>query len=86
MATQKNIIKLQDVFLSQVRKEKVPVTIYLIKGVPLTGTIKGFDNYVIILQTEDNQELEIFKSAISTIIPKKPIIFIQSDKSENKEN
>lgn len=43
----KKIIKLQDVFLSQVRKDKVPVTIYLLKGIPLTGIIKRFDNYML---------------------------------------
>ncbi|HHW57294.1 MAG TPA: RNA chaperone Hfq [Clostridia bacterium] len=77
------MIKLQDVFLSEVRKEKVPVIIYLIKGIPLTGTIKGFDNYVVVLETEDSQEMKIFKSVISSIVLKKPIIFIQSDNNVN---
>lgn len=83
MTAKKSIIKLQDVFLSQVKKEKVPVTIYLIKGIPLTGIIKGFDNYVVVLETEDSQEIKILKSAISSIVLKKPIIFIQSDSNAN---
>ncbi|MDI3519881.1 MAG: host factor-I protein [Caldanaerobacter sp.] len=76
MAIKKNTIKLQDVFLSQVRKEKVSVIIYLLRGIPLTGIIKGFDNYVVVLETEDSQEIKILKSAISSIVLTKPIIFM----------
>jgi host factor-I protein len=83
MAIKKNTIKLQNVFLSQVRKEKVPVIIYLIKGIPLMGIIKGFDSYVVVLETEDSQEMKILKSAISSIVLKKPIIFIQSESNAN---
>jgi host factor-I protein len=83
MVIKKNTIKLQDVFLSQVRKEKVPVIIYLLRGIPLTGIIKGFDSYVVVLETEDSQEIKILKSAISSIVLKNPIIFIQSDSNAN---
>lgn len=83
MAIKKNTIKLQDVFLLQVGKEKVPVIIYLFRGIPLTGIIKGFDNYVVVLETEDSQEIKILKSAISSIVLKKPIIFIQLDSNAN---
>ncbi|AIS52238.1 RNA chaperone Hfq [Thermoanaerobacter kivui] len=87
MSSSKTAINLQDVFLNQVKKEQVPVTIYLFKGIPLTGLVKGFDNYTVVLEVEENkQQMLIFKSAISSIIPKKSIIFTQSDKNERKEN
>jgi len=67
----KSQVNLQDIFLNQMRKEKVPVTMYLVNGARLTGTIKGFDNFVILLKHE-NQQL-VYKHAISTIIPDKPV-------------
>ncbi|NNG66403.1 RNA chaperone Hfq [Caldanaerobacter subterraneus] len=74
MSTQKSTIALQDVFLAQIRKEKVPVTVYLFNGVPLKGIIKKFDKYVILFETENKKEIQIFKTAISTIIPAEPVI------------
>ncbi len=67
----KSQVNLQDTFLNHMRKEKIPVTIYLVNGARLTGTIKGFDNFVILLKQE-NQQL-IYKHAISTIISERPI-------------
>ena len=57
---------IQDVYLNTVRKEKVPVTVFLISGVKLIGKIKGFDKYSVILEA-NNQEQLIFKHAISTV-------------------
>jgi host factor-I protein len=65
-------INLQDVFLNQVRKEKVPVTVYLTNGFQFKGIVKGFDTYSIIVDSEGKQEL-IFKHAVSTIMPIKPV-------------
>lgn len=62
---------LQDNFLNQLRKEKMPVLIYLTNGVRLKGVIKGFDNFVILLK-EVSQQL-IYKHAVSTIVPEKDI-------------
>lgn len=62
---------LQDTFLNQLRKEKVPVLMYLTNGVRLKGVIKGFDNFVILLK-ESTQQL-IYKHAISTIQPEREI-------------
>ena len=67
----KSQVNLQDIFLNQMRKEKIPVTMYLVNGARLTGTIKGFDNFVILMKQE-NQQL-VYKHAISTIIPDKPV-------------
>ncbi len=67
----KSQVNLQDIFLNQMRKEKIPVTMYLINGARITGTIKGFDNFVILLKQESQQL--VYKHAISTIIPEKPV-------------
>jgi len=72
-------INLQDVFLNQVRKERTPITIYLVNGFQLKGIVKGFDNYTIILDGDGKQQL-VYKHAISTLIPQKPVNFSFSDK------
>jgi host factor-I protein len=72
----KSQVNLQDIFLNHMRKEKVPVTMYLVNGARLTGMIKGFDNFVILLKQE-NQQL-VYKHAISTIIPDKPVEFLEA--------
>ncbi|HEY6010278.1 MAG TPA: RNA chaperone Hfq [Nitrospirota bacterium] len=72
----KSQVNLQDLFLNQMRKEKIPVTMYLVNGARLTGTIKGFDNFVILMKQE-NQQL-VYKHAISTIIPERPVELLES--------
>jgi host factor-I protein len=72
----KSQVNLQDIFLNQMRKEKIPVTMYLVNGARLTGTIKGFDNFVILMKQE-NQQL-VYKHAISTIIPDKPVELVEN--------
>jgi len=79
----KSQVNLQDIFLNQMRKEKIPVTMYLVNGARLTGTIKGFDNFVILLKQE-NQQL-VYKHAISTIIPEKPLEFLEAVESKKAE-
>jgi host factor-I protein len=71
MSNAAKVINLQDTYLNQIRKEKVPVVIYLTNGVRLKGVIKGFDNFVILLK--ENTNSLIYKHAISTIIPEKDI-------------
>lgn len=61
-------INLQDSFLNQVRKESIPVTVYLVNGFQLKGTICSFDNFTISLESSGKQQL-IYKHAISTITP-----------------
>lgn len=75
-------INLQDVFLNQVRKEHIAVTIYLTNGFQLKGMVKGFDNFTVVLDTEGKQQL-VYKHAISTISPMKVVNFIFND--NNKE-
>jgi host factor-I protein len=74
----KNTINLQDVFLNQVRKEHVPITIYLINGYQLKGYVKGFDNYTIVMEMDGKQQL-VYKHAVSTITPLKAVAFIFAD-------
>lgn len=82
----KSNINLQDVFLNQVRKEHIAVTIYLTNGFQLKGMVKGFDNFTVVLDTEGRQQL-VYKHAISTISPMKLVNFIFSDNNTtmNKE-
>jgi len=79
----KNNINLQDVFLNQVRKEHVPITIYLVNGYQLKGYVKGFDNYTIIMEMEGKQQL-VYKHAVSTISPQKHLAFIFTDNNKMK--
>ena len=71
-------INLQDVFLNQVRKEHITITIFLVNGFQLKGMVRGFDNYTIVLDNDGKQQL-VFKHAVSTIVPLKPINFTFSD-------
>ena len=71
---------LQDTFLNQLRKEKVPLTLFLMNGVRLKGTIKSFDNFVVLLK-DATQQL-IYKHAISTIVPDRDIKLDSSDSSD----
>jgi host factor-I protein len=64
-------LNLQDNYLNQLRKEKIPVVLYLTNGVRLRGMIKSFDNFVILLK--ENTESLIYKHAVSTIVPEKDI-------------
>lgn len=59
---------LQDVFLNNTRKQKIPVTIFLVNGVKLQGNITWFDNFSVLLRREGNVQL-VYKHAISTIMP-----------------
>lgn len=78
----KPVINLQDAFLNQVRKDGIAVTIYLINGFQLRGSVKGFDNFTIILDSEGKQEM-VYKHAVSTIIPVKPLSeFVATEKRE----
>jgi len=59
---------LQDVFLNRIRKEKAPVTVFLINGVKLQGLVVSFDNFSVLLRRDGHSQL-IYKHAISTIMP-----------------
>ncbi|MGO9318572.1 MAG: RNA chaperone Hfq [Terracidiphilus sp.] len=58
---------IQDTYLNTVRKDKTPITIYLVSGVKLTGKIRSFDKYSVLLENNSQEQL-IFKHAISTVV------------------
>ena len=65
-------INLQDAILAEIRREKVPVTMFLMNGFQLRGTITGFDSFVVVLVSDGKQQM-IYKHAISTLAPMKPL-------------
>ena len=72
----------QDVFLNAIRKEKMPVTVFLVNGVKLQGVITWFDNFSMLLRRESHAQL-IYKHAISTIMPSGPLkLFDPENKAE----
>ena len=71
---QKN--NLQDIFLTRARKENLPVTLFLVNGFQLRGTISGFDCFVVVLDSEGKQQI-IYKHAISTIVPLRSISLME---------
>ena len=68
----KPIINLQENFLNQARKENVPVTIHLMNGFQIKGMIRGFDQFTVIIDSMGRQQM-VFKHAISTITPARPL-------------
>ena len=65
-------LNLQDAILNEVRKEKVPITLFLMNGFQLRGVITGFDSFVVVLVSEGKQQM-IYKHAISTLAPIRPL-------------
>jgi host factor-I protein len=78
VAVSKAINNFQDVFLNGARKTKMTVTIHLVNGFQLKGTVRGFDNYVIVLETDEKQML-VYKHAVTTITPTKPILILDEE-------
>lgn len=81
---------LQDPFLNALRKERIPVSIYLVSGIKLQGQIESFDQFVILLKNAVNQM--VYKHAISTVVPARSVklpsanVGEQSDDSETPGN
>ncbi len=73
---------LQDAFLNQVRKQKVPLTIFLVNGVKLNGVVTWFDNFCVLLKRDGIAQL-VYKHAISTIMPSHPINFGDESSQED---
>ena len=66
--------QLQDVFLNASRKDRVPLTVFLVNGFQIRGTVSGFDSFTVIILSEGKQQL-IYKHAISTIVPARAVLF-----------
>lgn len=76
---------LQDAFLNQVRKQKIPLTIFLVNGVKLNGIVSWFDNFCVLLKRDGIAQL-VYKHAISTIMPAGPVnLGPDNDDSEDSD-
>ncbi|MGI6188144.1 MAG: RNA chaperone Hfq [Clostridiales bacterium] len=75
-------ILLQDAYLNQIRKERIPVTIHLVNGFQLKGFIKGFDNFIILLENEGKQMM-LYKHAVSTVTPARQVVLSSNNPSYN---
>ncbi len=69
---------LQDTFLNHVRKQKVPVTIFLVNGVKLQGVVTWFDNFCVLLKRDGQVQL-VYKHAVSTVMPSQPVTLWDGD-------
>ena len=63
---------LQDAFLNYIRREKIPVTLFLMNGFQLRGVVRSFDSFVVLIDADGRQQM-IYKHAISTVVPSRPI-------------
>ena len=70
---------LQDTFLNNVRKNKIPLTIFLVNGVKLQGVVTWFDNFCVLLRRDAHSQL-VYKHAISTVMPAQPLQLFEGDK------
>ena len=71
-------LNFQDAFLSAARREKAPLTLFLMNGFQLKGIVRGFDNFVVMVDSEGRQQM-IYKHAISTISPSRPLSLSEED-------
>src|SRR5262249_14722170 len=72
-------LNLQDIFLNQVRKENIGVTIYLIGGVQLRGMVRGFDAFTILLDSVGKPTQLVYKHAVTSIVPSRPVSNFYAD-------
>ncbi len=66
-------VNMQETFLNSLRKNNTLVTVFLLNGFQLKGIIKSYDNYTVLLESADNKQQLIYKHAISTYVPVKPV-------------
>ncbi|MFC4351399.1 RNA chaperone Hfq [Fodinicurvata halophila] len=74
----------QDVFLNSIRKNKIPVTVFLVNGVKLQGIVTWFDNFCVLLRRDAHSQL-VYKHAISTIMPSGPLQLFEPSEKETEE-
>ncbi len=75
---------LQDPFLNMLRKEKIPVSIYLVNGIKLQGQIDSFDQFVVLLKNSVSQM--VYKHAISTVVPSRNVKLTNPDESSSEDS
>lgn len=76
-------INIQDTFLNQLRKDNIPVTVFLMNGFQIRGVIKAFDNFTIIIDSEGRQQM-VYKHAISTFVPQRNVSLMQQDHNQTE--
>ncbi|MDC2993177.1 RNA chaperone Hfq [bacterium] len=76
MATEKNTV--QEIFLNTIRRNKTPVTVFLVNGVKLQGIVTWFDNFSLLLRRDAHSQL-VYKHAVSTIMPGQPVQLFEGD-------
>ncbi len=74
----------QDVFLNYIRKQKTPVTVFLVNGVKLQGIVTWFDNFSVLLRRDGHTQL-VYKHAISTIMPSTPVQLFEPDSKDEAD-
>ena len=74
----------QDVFLNYVRKNKTPVTVFLVNGVKLQGVVSWFDNFCVLLRRDGQSQL-VYKHAISTIMPSQPVQLYEPEADQDDD-
>ena len=77
----KKAANLQDVFLTKARKQNVPLTVFLVNGFQMRGTVTGFDSFTVVLMSDGRQQL-IYKHAISTVVPLSPVDLHETEEEE----
>lgn len=77
-------VNLQDLFLNSTRRDHTPVTIFLVNGFQIKGIVRGFDNFTVVVDSDGKQQL-IYKSAISTIAPSRPVRLVEEAENAAKE-
>jgi host factor-I protein len=75
---------LQDVFLNAIRKQKTPVTMFLINGVKLQGVVTWFDNFSVLLRRDGHSQL-VYKHAISTVMPAVPVQLFEPEREADED-
>ncbi|RME89531.1 MAG: RNA chaperone Hfq [Candidatus Hydrogenedentota bacterium] len=76
---------IQDYILNYVRKEKMEITVYLSNGVPIKGRVISFDSFTIVLESKEKQTM-VYKHAITTITPDKPIRLYNPEEENTNSN
>ncbi|MEX2415171.1 MAG: RNA chaperone Hfq [Paenibacillaceae bacterium] len=74
-------INIQDTFLNQLRKDSIPVTVYLTNGFQIRGQIRAFDNFTIVIDSEGRQQM-VYKHAISTFMPSRNVSLMPQDPAD----
>ena len=69
---------LQEILLTKLRRERQPVTVFLMNGVQMRGTVTGYDPFVVVLESDGRQQV-IYKHAISTVVPLRPVALRESE-------